>query len=119
MRGIYGLLLLLAGLLLIATLTDFFFLEIGVLILMASLVIWTQYSRLKHVQISKMIMIGIFVVSMVLVTASLFYYVYRPLLASITFQWLKVITSWVLMILTLVGVSLIIHAGIKKLTEDN
>lgn len=74
MRGIYGLLILLAGVLFVANMIDLFFLEVGVLIVLASLVIWTQYSRLKQVQITKMVMIGIFVVGVVLLTASLVYY---------------------------------------------
>lgn len=119
MRGIYGLLILLAGVLFVANMIDLFFLEVGVLIVLASLVIWTQYSRLKQVQITKMVMIGIFVVGVVLLTASLVYYGYRPLFNQIPLHWLKAITSWIVMIITFIGASLMIHAGIKKLTENN
>lgn len=115
MKKIYTGIVLLACLLFIASIFDLFFIEIAVIILIGALAIWSQYERLINLRIHQMIFIGIFVVGIVLGTATLFYYVYRPLVDYITIGWLREISIWILMIVSLIAVSYLTNTGVKKL----
>lgn len=96
---------------------NLFLIEILVVILIGAIAIWSQYERIKNLRISQMILIGIFVTVIVLATASLFYYVYRPFLELITIGWLRVISTWLLMIGSLLVVSFLMNNGVKKLAR--
>lgn len=119
MKKAYYVLLFLAILLFLANIFNLFLIEILVVILIGAIAIWSQYERLKSLRITQMILIGVFVAGIVLLTASLFYYVYRPVLELITIGWLRVISTWVLMIVSLLVVSFLTNSGVKKLATPN
>lgn len=115
MKSTYNGFLLLAFLLFIANMFDFFLIEILVIILIGAIAIWSQYERIKKLRISQMILIGLFIVGIVLATASLFYYVYRPALELIMIDWIRVISTWLLMIVSLLAVSFLSNSVVKFL----
>lgn len=118
MKNMNTWLIVLAICMLLATITDVFLFQIFLIISIGVMVLFTQFDRLKKLHIRQMIGIGVYVIAIVLGTASLFYYVYRPVLGLVPVDFIRVISTWIVMIITLYGVGLLLHVGLKKLTRE-
>lgn len=115
----YGLFIIVGLLIWMADYFDLFFIQLILLIAVGAIALWAQFNRLKQLRMSQMVGIGVYVIAIILGTASLFYFLYRPMLAYISIGWMRIIFTWIVLIGTLYAVGQLLHYGVKRVAHKD